>query len=389
MNIKIIHTLIKVSLILSLFVLGGCSGLPGLNKDPNARGFKKLKTDTPIDHNKLSYRNINVNFYDLNKMQIKDFENLNNGSQYNPNKNSAKYEDVYSYTYQYVMGKGDVVSIKMTDITDVDGSYTINPDGYITIPYVGELLLWDQSKTEARAYITEELERYYKRPEIIIEIEEYNSSFVYITGAVRAPQSMLLSETPVRLLDFVIRANTNPLSEEKLINNKIVLRRDGDVYKINMSKIAEGSYEKNNFFLKKQDVIYVERNKDGIFVFGELKKPGIFVPHAGLTLTELLSNAGITQLTANAKKVFVIRENLDKFLHVDVFKLDVRNPVSLITGRKFHLQSSDIVFVPPSKIVQWNRLISLLTPSTDLFKSYNPVIQSGVAATKTSGEHTY
>ena len=75
--------------------------------------------------------------------------------------------------------------------------------------------------------------------------------------------------------------------------------------------------------------------------------------------------------------------------YVDIFKLDVRNPVSLIAGRKFHLKSSDIVFIPPSKIVQWNRLISLLTPSTDLFKSYNPVIQAGVASTKTSGEQVY
>ena len=52
MNTKIIRTLIKVSLILSLFVLNGCSGLPGLNKDPSARGFKKLKPDTSVDRNK-------------------------------------------------------------------------------------------------------------------------------------------------------------------------------------------------------------------------------------------------------------------------------------------------------------------------------------------------
>jgi len=34
-------------------------------------------------------------------------------------------------------------------------------------------------------------------------------------------------------------------------------------------------------------------------------------------------------------------------------------------------------------------MISLLTPSTDLFKSYNPVIQAGVASTKSSGQHQY
>ena len=80
---------------------------------------------------------------------------------------------------------------------------------------------------------------------------------------------------------------------------------------------------------------------------------------------------------------------MEKLLHVDSYKLNISNPIDLIARRNVYLQLSDIVFIPPSKSVQWNRLISLLTPSTDLFKSYNPVIQSGVAATKTSGQQTY
>ena len=65
-------------------------------------------------------------------------------------------------------------------------------------------------------------------------------------------------------------------------------------------------------------------------------------------------------------------------MEVDIFQLDVRNPVNLIAGRKFMLQAKDIVFVPPTEIVKWNRTISLLLPQTDLFNSYNPIIQSGV-----------
>ena len=61
-----------------------------------------------------------------------------------------------------------------------------------------------------------------------------------------------------------------------------------------------------------------------------------------------------------------------------MFQLDIRNPVNLIAGRKFMLQSKDIVFVPPTEIVKWNRTISLLLPQTDLFNSYNPIIQDGV-----------
>ena len=42
------------------------------------------------------------------------------------------------------------------------------------------------------------------------------------------------------------------------------------------------------------------------------------------------------------------------------------------------LQSKDIIFVPPTEIVKWNRTISLLLPQTDLFKSYNPIINNGL-----------
>ena len=96
------------------------------------------------------------------------------------------------------------------------------------------------------------------------------------------------------------------------------------------------------------------------------------------SLTELISTSGLNQLTANAKNVYVIRENYNKFLKIDVFILDISNPINLVAGRKFKLQPKDIVFIPPTRIVKWNRVISLLLPQTDLFNSYNPIIQSGL-----------
>ena len=68
-------------------------------------------------------------------------------------------------------------------------------------------------------------------------------------------------------------------------------------------------------------------------------------------------------------------EQLDETL---LIKLLSFNSINLIAGRKFMLQSKDIIFVPPTEIVKWNRTISLLLPQTDLFKSYNPIINNGL-----------
>ena len=380
------------------FFLTSCNSIsPGINEDPSKSGYaptKKLKrnlfSQNPVDVQNLSYENINVEIHNVNKMLVQVMNNLN--------ENSSSYEKVpdnianlLRYDYKYVIGPGDKISFKMTELGDVDGSYIVNPDGYITVPYAGDLLVKEKTKDEAQKYINEILRKYYKNPEVIINIDEYRSSYAYINGAVRAPQSLLLSESPVKLIDFMLRANPNSSSEDKAFNTKIILRRDKKIYKIDTGKLKEQKYDVNNLFLKKNDVIFVERNKDGIYVFGEVGRPGLYVPHNNYSITELLANAGISQLTANPKKIFIIRENLDKFLHVDVYKVDVSNPVNLVTARNFYLKPRDIVFMPAKGIAKWNRVVSLLTPSTDLFKAYNPVIQSGVASQKnaTSGKIRY
>ena len=48
---------------------------------------------------------------------------------------------------------GDVLNISITDIDDIDGSYTISPDGDVTIPYVGQVLINDKTKEEAQALV--------------------------------------------------------------------------------------------------------------------------------------------------------------------------------------------------------------------------------------------
>ena len=380
-----------IKILIILFFVTSCNSIsPGINKSPNKSGFtpakklnKNLYFQNPINAQNLSYKNINVELHNVNTMLVQVMNNLN--------ENSSSYEklpdslvNLLRYNYKYVIGSGDMISFKMTELGDVDGSYIVNPEGLITVPYAGDLLIKDQTKDEAQKFINETLRKYYKNPEVIINIDEYRSSYAYINGAVKTPQAILLSESPVKLIDFILRANPNPSSEEKAFNTRIILRRDNKVYKIDTGKLKEQKYDFDNLFLKKNDVIFVERNKDGIYVFGEVSKPGLYVPHNNYSITELLANAGISQLTANPKKIFIIRENLDKFLHVDVYKIDVSNPVNLVTARNFYLKPRDIVFMPAKGIAKWNRVVSLLTPSTDLFKAYNPLIQEGVASQKST-----
>ena len=83
--------------------------------------------------------------------------------------------------------------------------------------------------------------------------------------------------------------------------------------------------------------------------------------------TKLISNFGLNKISGS------------EFLK----KTDDRIEVNSVLGKKFKLKPKDIIYIPPTKLVKLNRVISLLLPQTDLFRSYNPIIQEGMKASST------
>ena len=357
-----------------LFFTYSCSQLPGINKNP-----KKQSNTNKLD-NFLTIKDVTIDIVKINNLNESEINNFNNSKLDELSFSVQNYKNIYDYDYSYVLGSSDVISINLTDTDDIDGAYTIDPNGDIDLPFIGKIKIEGMDINKAQNNLISILGKYYKNPELQIEIDEYNSSKIYILGAVRNQLTINLDQKPIRLIDAAVQADFSPNSQDKLLGSKGLLRRDNQVYKINLNKVFQSVNPKENFYLKKDDVLFIDRNSDSIQVFGEISKPGIYFPNDDFSLTELLSVSGLNKLTANAKKIYVIREDYSQFLKINVFELDVTNPVNLILGKRFKLQSKDIVFIPATRLVKWNRVISLLTPQTELFTSYNPIIQDGVKA---------
>jgi polysaccharide export outer membrane protein len=367
---------IKILIILALF-LNSCVSLPGIIKNPS-----KKKTSSKITSGEYSMNDVGINIIKINSLSDEELDKFNKDKIDKLDFKVKTFQDIYDYRYEYILGPADRISIDLTDTDDLDGTYLIDQEGMIDLPFIGKVKLDDLTLNEAQNILLQVIQNFYKNPDLQINIEEFNSSKVYIVGAVRNQITINLDQKPIKLIEAAIQANFNPSAADKLYGTKGLLRRDNRVYKIDLLNAFQSNDDKENFYLKKDDVIFIDRNSDAIHVFGEVTKPGVYFPNMDYSLTELVSTAGLNQLTANAKKVYVIREKYNSFLEVDVFQLDIKNPINLIAGRKFLLQEKDIVFIPPTEIVKWNRVISLLMPQTDLFKSYNPIINNGLEAYK-------
>ena len=356
-----------------LLFLSECATLPGINENI----VEKLPNEN-LNQSDYSINDVKINIQKINNLSVNELNDYSEDNFNNLENNIKKYTEVYDYQYKYVLGSSDIINIDLTETDDLDGVYELNEKGMIDLPFVGKVKLDGLTKYEAHNLLKETIKDYYINPDLQIDIEEYNSSKVYIVGAVRNQITISLNQEPVTLIEASIQANFNPSAEDKLSGTSGLLRREGEVYKINLNNAFKNKDTKENFNLKKDDVIFIDKNSNSIHVFGEVTEPGTYFPDMNYSLTELLSSVGINQLTANAKKVYVIREKFDSFLEIDVFQLDIKNPINLVAGKKFKIKKGDIIFIPPSEIVKWNRAISLLLPQTNLFKSYNPIINNGL-----------
>ena len=356
-----------------LLFLSECATLPGINENI----VEKLPNEN-LNQSDYSINDVKINIQKINNLSVNELNDYSEDNFNNLENNIKKYTEVYDYQYKYVLGSSDIINIDLTETDDLDGVYELNEKGMIDLPFVGKVKLDGLTKDEAHNLLKETIKDYYINPDLQIDIEEYNSSKVYIVGAVRNQITISLNQEPVTLIEASIQANFNPSAEDKLFGTSGLLRREGEVYKINLNNAFKNKDTKENFNLKKDDVIFIDKNSNSIHVFGEVTEPGTYFPDMNYSLTELLSSVGINQLTANAENVYVIREKYDSFLEIDVFQLDIKNPINLVAGKKFKIKKGDIIFIPPSEIVKWNRAISLLLPQTNLFKSYNPIINNGL-----------
>ncbi len=347
-------------LLVSLFLVG-CTNSTGFKSEPKSKNPKKIG---------LEQRGVTLKFHNLNKINtasLPKFEDMKK----NKDKKIIKLMD--ENEYYYTIGPGDVINVSITDIDDINGSYTISPKGDVTIPYAGQVVIDGKTKEEAQSFINEVLKTFYQEPETIVKIEQYNSSYVYITGAINRPLSILLSEQPLKVLDALIRAGY--IKDQKSYMKTALLRRGDEVFEIDLFELLNKNNTDLDVYLRKDDVLHVsESDTDQAYAFGEFTTSGPISVYKDLTLTELLATKGINKATAKTKNIYVMRENLNKFLYIDIFTIDLNNPAAFIAANNFYILPNDIVFIPSTKLVKWNNVISLLTPSETLFKTYKPYI---------------
>ncbi|MFP4891319.1 polysaccharide biosynthesis/export family protein [Paraburkholderia sp. EG304] len=240
---------------------------------------------------------------------------------------------------------------------------TIAADGTIFFPFVGRIQAAGKTTTQLRDQLAARLVPYIRNPQVDVRVLSYRSQKVQVTGEVKQPGPLAVSDVPLTLVDAITRSGgTNPDADIQ----RVRLTRNHKLYVLNADRMLDQGDTSQDVMLQNGDVVNVpDRTDSRIFVMGEVKTP-IQVPiiRGRMTIADALTQGGgILNTDANPRQIFVMRGMREHPTTPEVFRLDMTQPDSIMLSSQFQLQPLDVVYVGTAASTTFNRVLQQVLPS--------------------------
>jgi protein involved in polysaccharide export with SLBB domain len=223
----------------------------------------------------------------------------------------------------YVFVPGDVLEISVQPQQGYDRTLTIQPDGKIVYPVVGELTAAGMTITQLTERLQHGLEAELKRPRVTVSLKEANKAAVRrvsVLGAVRTPGAFDLKEGSTLAEMLATAGGPTPIADLRRIT---ITRAEcaaptplrgvppppaGKKLLADLSGAAHTGEVDENFTLEPGDLIIVpEGPPPTVLVLGEVVKPGSYELQGEMRLMDALSQAGGPTTHADLRRVTLTR----------------------------------------------------------------------------------
>ncbi len=240
---------------------------------------------------------------------------------------------------------------------------TVASDGTIYFPFVGRIRAAGKTPGELRDQLTAGLVRYIKDPQVDVRVLSYRSQKVQVTGEVKTPGPLSVSDVPLTLVDAITRSGGSTPDADL---QRVRLTRHNQLYVLDANGLLDRGDTKQNVMLQNGDIVNVPNRIDSrIFVMGEVKTPQQLTMIKGrLTIADALTQAGgVLDTDANPRQIYVMRGMQSKPTTPDVYRLDMTQPDSILLSAQFQLQPMDVVYVGTAASTTFNRVLQQVLPT--------------------------
>jgi polysaccharide export outer membrane protein len=184
--------------------------------------------------------------------------------------NDASSLENNSQNFSPVLEKDDLVSITVSDLDvesvalfnspnnniSLNNGYLIDEDGEVNLPIIGKIKIAGLKRKDAIILIENELKKYLNNPVVQLSILNFK---ITILGEVNLPGTYRVTNERITILEAIGLAGDLKLTG---VRNNVLLIREVDNKKteIRLDLTSKEIFSSNGYFLKQNDVVYVEPN---------------------------------------------------------------------------------------------------------------------------------
>jgi polysaccharide export outer membrane protein len=281
----------------------------------------------------------------------------------NPLDEMRKFEPAADEEYR--LGKGDEITIDFAGRTDLQAKLVVGPDGRITLPLEGEIVLAGLTRGEAAKSVEDGLAPYYSNLSAQVTVTKYTANRVMLLGAVDHPGPMLFDGVPT-LLEAITRGGLPTAGPEKRpqIPDQCAIYRGSDkVLWVQLRSLIDSGNPMADLRLRRDDVVYVpDPAARFVSVLGEVQHPGPVALTAGTTLASVLATAGGMTDKAGARPHIQIVDPSGGTTRTVAFN-DLFKPAKNL---EVTLKPGEIIYVPQTGFSRATYYLERLNPMTQM-----------------------
>ncbi len=292
----------------------------------------------------------------------------------------ARRKRAAAYFSEYHIGPGDTLSFRYFDDPGLDSIVTVRYDGHISLPWIKDIKVGGLTRSAATELLREAYNEIYFEPEVSLTVTAATSQFFSVMGDVTNPAEFPYMR-PITLLDSINAAGGQRLNQRggdtfvggqgQLVKAFIIRTIDGEreVTVHDLREIQESGPHASEAPVYPGDIVYVPEGINLVYLLGEVRQPDVFALSQGMTLMQLLANAGgFQESTARLSQVVLLREESD----AEKTKVTLYNVKEMLkTGADPLLQPGDIIYVPRKRLTNLrdfvNRFTGAISPVLSLY----------------------
>ncbi|MBC8104258.1 MAG: polysaccharide biosynthesis/export family protein [Cytophagales bacterium] len=207
----------------------------------------------------------------------------------------------------YRITTGDVLNISIFQKPELTRSVTVPPDGRISFPFAGEVVVSGRTISEVTQRLKARLSLELSDPQVTVNLTRRQLQEVSILGPVRSPGKRILGDN-WRVLQLI--ADSGGLSvKPEWATAKLVRGHGAEVVVVDLTQLMAGDASQNLLLMPDDTLLVdeVDSSRVALQVLGEVGKPGsILVPKDGSLLSVITTVGGFTS-RASLSRVTLMR----------------------------------------------------------------------------------